>query len=60
MGAVVTANFQLGGTSSLKREQLNQLTKILGIEDPDGKLPLGDKCRYVLVLETENKIPTAI
>jgi len=60
MGAIVTANYQLGGSGDLDRDQLNQVIQILGIEDPEGKLPIGKNCRYVLVLETENKIPKSI
>lgn len=57
MGAVVTVDYQLGGTSDLSRDQLNKIIQILGIEDPDGRLPTGADCRYVLVLERPGKLP---
>jgi hypothetical protein len=60
MGAVVTTDFQIGGKSNLSRSDLNKIIQVLGIADPQGKLPVGRKCRYVLVLEADFKVPTEI
>lgn len=60
MSAVVLADYQLGGANDLSRDDLNKVIELLGIEDPKGKLPLGKKCSYVLVLQTEAQVPSSI
>jgi hypothetical protein len=69
MGAVVTVQYTLGGkftggkSEDLSREDLEKIANLLGIMPhsrvPPGRLPTGDNCRYVLVLEVQNQeIPT--
>lgn len=60
MGAVVIADYQLGGKTGLSRDDLNKVIKVLGIKDPQGKLPVGAKATYLLVLETEAQVPSTI
>jgi hypothetical protein len=60
MGVVVTADFQIGGKSNLSRQDLNRIIQVLGISDPQGKLPVGRRARYVLVLETNAPVPSRV
>ena len=65
MGAVVTVQYTLGGkftgngAGDLSREDLEKIATYLGIMPhpsvPPGRLPTGDNCRYVLVLEVQNQ-----
>ena len=60
MGAVVTAEFLIGGVNNISRNDLNKITKVLGISDPNNKLPTGRNARYVLVLETTAPTPSKV
>lgn len=57
MSAIVTAQFVLGGKNVATRAELNQIIQLLGIRDPEGKLPVGETCRYLLVLQGQEKVP---
>jgi len=60
MGAVVIADFRIGGKNNLSRADLNKLTQVLGISDPNNKLPTGRGARYVLMLETTAPTPSQV
>jgi len=60
MGAVVIADFRIGGKNDLSRSDLNKITQVLGISDPQGKLPIGSAARYILLLETTVPTPTQV
>jgi len=60
MGAVVIADYRIGGKNDLSRTDLNKVIKALGISDPQGKLPIGSAARYILLLETSAPTPTQV
>jgi hypothetical protein len=60
MGAVVIADFRIGGKNDLSRSDLNKIIQVLGIPDPQGKLPIGSSARYILLLETTAPTPTQV
>jgi hypothetical protein len=60
MGAVVVADFRIGGKNNLSRADLNKITQVLGISDPNHKLPTGRRARYVLMLETTAPTPSQV
>ena len=60
MGAVVTADFRIGGKNDLSRSDLNKIIQVLGISDPQGKLPIGSSTKYILVLETTAPTPSQV
>lgn len=57
MGAVVTADFTLGGRTNVTRAKLKKIIRALGISDPRNRLPTGRNARYILVLKTPAAIP---
>jgi hypothetical protein len=58
MGAIVAARFVVGSQTGLPREDLDRICDILRISEPvKSRLPAGQHCRYLLVLESQEKIP---
>ena len=58
MGAIVAARFQVGGKTGITRQDLDRICDLLRITDPvKSHLPAGDHCRYLLILESQEKIP---
>jgi hypothetical protein len=60
MGAVVIADFRIGGKNGLSRNDLKKIIQVLGISDPQARLPIGSAARYILLLETTAPTPTQV
>jgi hypothetical protein len=66
MSAIVATQRVIGGKISgdgqndtLSERDLELICQLLDIESPE-KLPTGERCRYLLTLETSEQVPTKI